>query len=253
METSAAVNSAMGVSVMSDISDEENWSYSSSGVTDPMLIEEYNGKIYVYGSAFKVYNPANGTWAELTHSYNDEIVFCNGSFYAYYATWRADGDDYWAAMYGLSKYNISTNTWTTIESDDSGGFFDPAITVCDDRIYFGGGFEVIYDEPVKQDRYDVSYFDTSDYTWHKFNGVVGGGYTVAVLCEDAGAYYNDIFYVDGYCVTRFDTDTNTSTTIGYTDGYFYNPACSTPPYIKTERYIWREGLIESRIISINTI
>ena len=61
METSAAVNSAMGVSVMSDISDEENWSYSSSGVTDPMLIEEYNGKIYVYGSAFKVYNPANGT------------------------------------------------------------------------------------------------------------------------------------------------------------------------------------------------
>lgn len=226
METSAAVNSAMGVSVMSDISDEENWSYSSSGVTDPMLIEEYNGKIYVYGSAFKVYNPANGTWAELTHSYNDEIVFCNGSFYAYYATWRADGDDYWAAMYGLSKYNISTNTWTTIESDDSGGFFDPAITVCDDRIYFGGGFEVIYDEPVKQDRYDVSYFDTSDYTWHKFNGVVGGGYTVAVLCEDAGAYYNDIFYVDGYCVTRFDTDTNTSTTIGYTDGYFYNPAYS---------------------------
>ena len=129
-------------------------------------------------------------------------------------------------MYGLSKYNISTNTWTTIESDDSGGFFDPAITVCDDRIYFGGGFEVIYDEPVRQDRYDVSYFDTSDYTWHKFNGVVGGGYTVAVLCEDAGAYYNDIFYVDGYCVTRFDTDTNTSTIIGYTDGYFYNPAYS---------------------------
>ena len=194
----------------------EEWYSVVSRVDDPKFIDEYNGKIYVYGDNFRVYNPDGETWTDLTDLYGgDEMIRCGDSFYLYSASWSADGDYYWDASYSLYRYNISNNSWTTVDTG-SGGMFDPAVTVCGDKIYFSGGYQVIYDMYVKETRYDVSYFDTSDNSWSQYYNVLsGGGDIIAVLCEESGDYYNDIFYIDDSYVIRFDTETDTFTTIGY--------------------------------------
>lgn len=205
------------------------WKYDNdTGLTTGGRLESYNGDLYYLGEeVFKTYNPNNGRWATLSGSgypKGDTVTFCNGKIYAYSAYWKADGDDNWSLPYTFSYYDLEKDINVLILSGKSGGKFYESGISCDDKIYFAGGTEDIYDSDTAEPYNYIDIYNTTTQQYEPKMPLGSDWSYKAVVCEEPGEYYHNIFYFhDNAVITRVITS------IGNCE------------YINTSEYIKYEG------------
>ena len=121
----------------------------------------------------------------------------------------------------VARFNTQTNTWSTLGTGSSNGVSNAvtALAVSGNEVYVGGSFTSA--GGVSANR--VARFNTQTNTWSRLGtvssngvGVVGGVYALAVSGNQVfvGGLFTEAGGVSANYVARFDTQTNTWSSLG---------------------------------------
>jgi hypothetical protein len=155
-------------------------------------------------------NGVNGEVRELAVVGNEVVV---GGFFT-----SAGG----VSANGVARFNTLTNTWSTLGTGSSNGVsgilaYVLALAVVGNEVYVGGGFTSAGGVSAN----NVARFNTQTNTWSALgtgsqNGVNGGVEALAVVGNEVyvGGYFTSAGGVRANNVARFNTQTNTWSTLG---------------------------------------
>jgi hypothetical protein len=155
-------------------------------------------------------NGVNGEVRELAVVGNEVVV---GGFFT-----SAGG----VSANGVARFNTLTNTWSTLGTGSSNGVsgilaYVLALAVVGNEVYVGGGFTSAGGVSAN----NVARFNTQTNTWSSLgtgsqNGVNGGVEALAVVGNEVyvGGYFTSAGGVSANNVARFNTQTNTWSTLG---------------------------------------
>ena len=160
---------------------------------------------------------------------------------------------------GVAKYNISNDTWSSLNGDLNSDCYTLALDKENQILYIGGSFTFI--DALSTDR--IAKYDINTGTWSAFDNGLNGTCQSLVLDED-----NQILYVGGYFTTinnifltvnrlaKFDIDTETWNAFGTS----LNESCQTLALDKENQILYVGGYFSSadgnsvnKVASLNLI